>query len=419
MGNRRIHYGWVVIFTGLLVTIGAHGFGRMSYTLILPAMKEGLRLSYTELGLLEMGNFVGYLFMAIVGGWLAARFGPRRIIALALLVMSFTLVGMGLARSFGFALAMRTLTGLGNGAAYVPAMALGAAWFSARLRGLATGIVTAGIGAGTLIAGIAVPPILETFSVQGWRYAWYALGGTVFLIAAAAALLLRNRPADMDLSPIGTQAALAPDTPPGETRARTLEWGSVYRRGRVWYLGCVYFMYGLSYIIYVTFFVAYLIKERGFTAGEAGGLWAIVGGLSTFCGLIWGGISDRIGRPAAITLAYGVLAFSYALYALTPVKEGLVVSAGVFGLSAWSVPTITAAAAGDYVGARLAPACLGFITLFFGIGQAMGPVVGGYLADCTNSFTPSFIFACTFSVLGAIFALRLPKHGKEKPVDEP
>jgi MFS family permease len=173
-------------------------------------------------------------------------------------------------------------------------------------------------------------------------------------------------------------------------------------------------MYGFSYIIYVTFFVAYLVKEQGLTAGEAGALWALAGGLSTFCGLIWGGISDRIGRPKATALAYAVLSFAYVVYALTPVKAGLYLSAVVFGLSAWSVPTITAAAAGDYVGARLAPTCQGFITLFFGIGQALGPVVGGYLADHTHSFTTSFILACGVSLLGAILATRLPRHEAEE-----
>ena len=410
MGRRRFHYGWVVIFTGLLVTIGAHGFGRMSYTLILPAMKDGLRFTYTELGFLEMGNFVGYLFMALTGGLLAARFGPRRIIALALVLMSLTLAGMGIARSFGFALAMRTLTGIGNGAAYVPAMALGAAWFSARLRGLATGIVTAGIGAGTMIAGIAVPPLIGAFGDQGWRYAWYVLGAAVLVIAAAAALFLRSRPAEMGLAPIGAENSESPVSAPKGAKPSLLQWGTVYRQGRVWYLGFVYFMYGFSYIIYVTFFVAYLVKEKGITAGEAGGLWALAGGRSTFCGLIWGGISDRIGRPKATALAYSVLAFVYALYALTPVKAGLYLSAVVFGLSAWSVPTITAAAAGDYVGARLAPACLGFITLFFGIGQALGPAVAGYLADCTQSFTVPLLLACGVSLFGAVLSTRLPKH---------
>jgi MFS family permease len=76
----------------------------------------------------------------------------------------------------------------------------------------------------------------------------------------------------------------------------------------------------------------------------------------------------------------------------------------------WSVPTVTAAAARDYVGARLAPACLGFITLFFGIGQALGPVVGGFLADQTRSFTVSFILACGLSLLGAVLSTWLPNH---------
>ena len=72
----KIHYGWVVVFTGLLVTIGAHGFGRMSYTLILPAMKDGLHFNYTQLGLIGTGNFIGYLFMALVGGAWPPASGP-------------------------------------------------------------------------------------------------------------------------------------------------------------------------------------------------------------------------------------------------------------------------------------------------------------------------------------------------------
>jgi MFS family permease len=76
----RFHYGWIVIFTGMLTTIGAHGFGRMAYTLILPAMREGLGLTYAQLGLLSTGNFIGYLTCAVIGGFLAARYGTRIVI---------------------------------------------------------------------------------------------------------------------------------------------------------------------------------------------------------------------------------------------------------------------------------------------------------------------------------------------------
>jgi predicted MFS family arabinose efflux permease len=159
----------------------------------------------------------------------------------------------------------------------------------------------------------------------------------------------------------------------------------------------------------MTFFAAYLVKEMGFSQEWAGGLWAMVGGLSIFCGVIWGGISDRLGRSKGSALAYLVLALSYIIYALIKVKFGFYLSAAVFGLTAWSIPTIMAAAAGDFVGPRLAPAGLGFITLFFGIGQALGPAVGGYLADVSKTFTMPFLVAGVISLIGMVLSFYLKK----------
>lgn len=405
MKRNSTHYGWFVILTGFLVTIGAHGFGRMSYTLILPAMKDGLQLNYTELGLLGTGNFIGYLVMAIVGGFLAARFGPRIVITLALFLMGVTMIVTGFADSFGFAFGARLITGLGHGAAYVPAMALGSAWFAIERRGFATGIVSGGIGGGTMIAGLVVPMILAAYGTEGWRFSWYYLGAAVLVIACVAGLVIRNRPEDIGLRQIGAKDGAAGVVPkPG---ASALNWSSVYRMKSVWYLGMVYFLYGFSYIIYMTFFAAYLTREMGVSSAEVGRLWAMVGGLSIFCGVIWGTLSDRLGRARGAAFAYIALAISYAVFALFQVKIGFYLSAILFGLSAWSIPTIMAATAGDYVGPRLAPAGLGFITLFFGIGQALGPWIGGYLADITKSFSGPFMLAFAVSIIGAIMAIRL------------
>ena len=409
--ETKIHYGWIVIFMGLLTTIAAHGFGRMSYTIILPAMKDGLQFNYTQLGLLGTGNFIGYLTMAIIGGFLAARFGTRIVITLALVLMGATMILTGLAQSFGFAFAMRLLTGLGNGASFVPAMALGSAWFAAKKRGFATGIVSGGIGAGTLISGLVVPPILTTFGQNGWRFSWYILGGAVLVISGIVYGFLRNRPDQMGLHQVGAEET--PEVPATDSETKkvsALQWTGVIRMGSMWYLGAVYFFYGLSYIIYMVFFAAYLVKEMGFTQEAAGGVWALVGGLSIFCGVIWGGISDRLGRSNGAALAYLVLGLSYIIYALVKVNFGIYLSAVMFGLTAWSIPTIMAAAAGDFVGPRLAPAGLGFITLFFGIGQALGPALGGYLADTTQSFTMPFLTAGGISLLGMVFSLFLKRR---------
>jgi MFS family permease len=414
MAKGRIHYGWIVIFMGLLTTIAAHGFGRMAYTIILPAMKDGLSFDYTQLGLLGTGNFIGYLTMAIIGGFLAARFGTRIVITLALVLMGITMILTGLANSFGFAFAMRLLTGLGNGASYVPAMALGSAWFAIRRRGFATGIVSAGIGAGTLISGLIVPPIINAFGPEGWRFSWYVLGGAVLIISGIVFLFVRSRPDEKGLLQVGEKTSVNPSPQPSSAqKVSSLDLAKVYKIASVWYLGLCYFFYGISYIIYMVFFAAYLVKEMGYTQAWAGGLWALVGGLSIFCGVIWGGISDRVGRSRGAALAYLVLGLSYLIYALVKVEFGFYLSAVLFGLTAWSIPTIMAAAAGDFVGPRLAPAGLGFITLFFGIGQAIGPALGGYLADASGSFTVPFLVAGGLSLLGGWVSLGLKRPSAE------
>ena len=414
MKESKLHYGWIVIFMGLLTTIAAHGFGRMSYTIILPAMKDGLSFNYTQLGLLGTGNFIGYLTMAIVGGFMAARFGTRLVITAGLVLMGVTMILTGLARSFEFAFVMRLLTGLGNGAAFVPAMALGSAWFAMKKRGFATGIVSAGIGAGTFISGLTVPPILSAFGTSGWRFSWYILGGAVLLISGIVFQFVRSNPQEKGLDQVGSENKdAARSNAPAYQNVPDLKWTdtfkSILKMGSVWYLGVVYFFFGLSYIIYMVFFAAYLVKEMGLSQEWAGGLWALVGGLSIFCGVIWGRISDLLGRSRGAALAYLVLGLSYILYAVIKVPIGFYLSAILFGLTAWSIPTIMAAAAGDFVGPRLAPAGLGFITLFFGIGQALGPAIGGYLADASGSFTLPFLIAGVISLIGMVLSWYLKK----------
>jgi MFS family permease len=409
-GRGTIHYGWIVITMGLLTTIGAHGFGRFAYSMINPSMIDGLGLSYTEVGNLATGNFVGYLVLAIVGGFLAARLGPRIVISFSLALMGITMILTGLAKTYGFALAMRTLTGLGNGGAFVPAMALGSIWFSARKRGLATGIVTAGIGIGFALSGVIVPPILSAYGAEGWRSCWYYLGVIVLVLAGITYGFLRNRPEDLGLKQLGSDAS--EEKSKGQ-KTKGLEWEKVYKMGSVWHLGVVYFMFGFSYIIYINFFATFLVKEMGWTNSEVGRLFTFLGFLSIFCGLLWGGISDVIGRKGGAGLAYVALAVSYGIFALFRSPGAFYVSAVFFGLTAWAIPTIMAAAAGDYVGPRLAPAGLGFITVFFGIGQAIGPYVGGLFADITDSFALSFALAAGVSVIGAVgsITLRKPRGG--------
>jgi MFS family permease len=175
----------------------------------------------------------------------------------------------------------------------------------------------------------------------------------------------------------------------------------------VWHLGLVYVAFGFAYIIYLTFFTKYLIAEAGYAQAEAGSLFMTMGWFSLLCGLIWGAVSDAIGRKRALIIVYLIHAVSFSMFALWQAPAGYTISAILFGLTAWSIPAIMAATCGDILGPRLAPAALGFITLFFGTGQAIGPSVAGIMADAAGSFSSSFILAGVVSVVGAFGAALL------------
>jgi MFS family permease len=392
-----LHYAWIIAFTGTLVLLLGQGFGRMSYAVILPSMKEGLLLTYTQVGLIGTANFIGYLCLAMVGGFLAVRFSPRRTIFISLLVMGVSLFLTGLSNSFMFAFVMRLITGMGNGGAVVPVMGLTATWFATGKRGLAAGILTVGTGTGLSIVGLGLPYLIGRFGPDGWRYAWFLLGVLVLVLSFVCYGFLRDTPDEKGTSMYGGE----------EERKRRTDvtffstWGEIVREKEIWKLGAVYFMFGFSYIIYMTFFVAYLTSEGGLTPQKAGGIFAVLGLFSIVSGVLWGWISDRLGRRYGFLLAYLTLSLACLIFAFWRSVPGFYASAMVFGIIMSSIPAIMAAAVGDSMGGKLAPAGLGFITVIFGIGQSLGPAIAGWMKDATGTFTWGFILSAAVSLIGA------------------
>jgi len=394
----RLHYAWVVLAVITLVVFGALGLARFGYSMVLPSMQTRLNLTNAQTGMLATANLVGYVALSAVGGALAGRLGARSVASAGLLVAGAGMLLTGLTVGFPDAAAWRFLTGIGSGAGNVSVMGLLSAWFAARRRGLAAGIAVSGSSLGLICLGPLVPRVLSAYGEAGWRVCWFIFGGTTFLLAIASFALLRNRPSELGLDRIG---ALPGGEHPGPGSGG-LSWRDVYLSGAVWHLGLVYTAFGFSYIIYMTYFVKRLVDEGGYARGDAGSLFMMVGWFSLVCGLIWGGVSDRIGRKAALIIVYMIHSVAFGLFALCPVPAGFTISAILFGLSAWSIPAIMAAACGDILGPRLAPAALGFITVFFGIGQAAGPSVAGVMADAAGSFSPAFSLAAVVALLGAL-----------------
>ena len=136
-----------------------------------------------------------------------------------------------------------------------------------------------------------------------------------------------------------------------------------------------------------------------------------VGWVSLVCGILWGWVSDVLGRKYALAMVFVIQASAYALFAWWPTPAGVLISVVLFGLTAWSIPAIMASACGDHLGSKLAPAALGFITLIFGIGQAFGPSVAGEIAQAspTGSFVWAFLLAGGVAFAGAVGSMMLKR----------
>jgi len=408
--SPRFHYGWLMLGMGMLAVFGSLGLARFGYAMVLPEMKEGLDIGNTEAGAILTASLIGYLALSVLGGALATRFGPRAVITGGLAAAGIGMILTGMANGFAAVMAAQLLTGMGSGAGNIPVVGLVTSWVATRRIGAASGVIVSGSSLGLVVVGSTAPMILSRYD-EGWRVCWYVFGAITIALAVLCWMLLRNSPSEKGLKPLGA----SDNDPPVIRRPGTFEWSKVYRSRAVWRIGMVYIAFGLSYIIYMTFFREQLANERGYTDEMAGSLYMMMGWVSFSCGPLWGYVSDRIGRRRVLMIIYAIHAVALSLFGLWTMPTGFMISAILFGLTAWSIPAIMTAICGEMMGAQMAPAALGFITLFFGVGQALGPIIAGGMADSAGSLLPAYLFAAGVAIAGAIGASRLKQSSSTAP----
>lgn len=398
------HYGWVIVFAGMMATFSALGLARFSFGVLLPSMSESLHLSYAERGYLSSGYLVGYLVMVAIVPVVNARLGGRLAVTLGLLIVSTSMILVGFAQGFVPVLLLYTVTGIGSGLTNVPMMALLPHWFAPGLRGRAAGLIAAGSSLAIILSGIMIPALNQYVDEEGWRLSWIVLGVISLSVALLAWLLVRNEPGELGYEVAG-QAANRGENPaaikaaPNRSESRHL----------VSHFGVIYLLFGATYMIYATFIVTALVDERGFSESSAGVLWAWIGVLSIFSGALFGYVSDKTSRKFGIMCAFVMQTLAYFLAGMSDGMLPVYASIILFGLSAWAIPAIMAAAMGDYFGPTKAVWAFSIITFFFALGQVMGPAGAGLLAEVFGDFSSAFWVSAALTGIGIIATIFLKK----------
>ncbi len=397
----RLHYGWIIVAVGSLVLFSCFGLARYAYAMLILGMQVGLNLSTDRMGFIGTGNFVGYLLSVVMAPPVMLRLRPRATISAGLLLLSLCMIGISISHGFYTVLCLYVLVGMGGGFANIPLMALISYWFRSEQRGKAAGLVIGGNGVGIILAGFIIPYLNRLYGAAGWRSGWLVLGLTCLAVAGCAALLLRNHPGELGLEPVGkpvtaTESQLVSHEQKGD--------GAILLR-----LGLLYLAFGTTFMIFGTFIVTTMVKEYGFSEAKAGLYWSWVGFFSLFSGVGFGAISDRIGRKWGLATVFLLQSAAYLLAGLKLGSTTLAIAVVLYGLAVFAIPAIMAAAVGDYLGLSRAASAFATITLFFALGQSVGPALAGMIAKTTGSFSMAYLLSALITAAAAIFAAMLPQ----------
>jgi MFS family permease len=377
-------YRYVILVLGFLNIAASIGLARFAYTVVMPLMREGLGLTYTEMGAIGTLGFAGYTVISPLAGLASARFGPRAVIAAALGLATVGLAGLATAHGFLSAVLANLALQLGIAGANAAGFVVVTPWFPPARRGMATGIVMAGAGVGIVVTGRVLPIVLG--GEGGWRTAWAIAASVTLGIAVLCALFLRDHG---DAEPrVSSPAAGVLGVP------------------ALWAYATLKLLFGFEYIIFGTFFAAHLVLA-GFGVGEASRLWSLVGVLMIGSGLLAGALSDRIGRMPALAVVFTAQGLASLLLAATPQGPGLYAAIALYGLSMMGSPAISGPFCADLVGTRHASAAMGTVNLLFATGQMLGPVGAGMVVDATGSLGLALLAGAAVALVGAGASLAL------------
>jgi MFS family permease len=377
----------------------AQAFGRFTYGVVLPAVRDDLLGSNRVAGLLGTVNVGAYLAGTVAVAAVASRIGLVTLVRIGLCLSTAGLLLASVAPN-GPVLAVALATmGLGGAAIWIPSPRLAAAALPPERRGLAAGLVGMGIGIGIVFAGRISDVFRHGQGDEAGRdvYLVEGLVGLVVLVAAFA--LLREHD------------VVAPTAPPPRSSVAPVNgfagFGALQRIPGWGALTSAYATFGFMYLLVFAFLVARLEDDAGFSADRASAMFALVGVAAIFGGIVLGPLSDRIGRRATIVGSFTTFGLC-ALLILTGGQPWVAVGALGVGLAFSGLPAVIAAYVVDATDATTYGPAYSAATLAFGVAQMASPQVGGLLADALGSFTGVFLLSAALAGVGALVGSRLP-----------
>lgn len=406
---------WFLVFW-LFVLSAVSYLDRVNISIAGGSIVDAYHLTDVQLGKVFSSLVAGYALFQTVGGHLADRYGPRRVLAAGVIWWGiFTaltaLVPSDISNAVLLFIAVRFFLGAGEAVIYPAANQFVARWIPVSERGIANGWIFAGVGAG---AGLTPPLITYLMLHHGWRSSFWVCSIIGFVAGAVWFFAARDFPSEHprvsaeELAVIQSGLTIKTESASPHEEPVLIPWNRVVRSREVWAVTISYFSYGYVAWIFFSWFYRYLAKVRGLDL-KASAVYSMLPFLAMLvCCLVGGTVNDRLtkwrgprfGRSFLAAFSMGAAAIFIALGAqVQGVRLASIVLAGGAGalyLSQSSFWSVTADIAG---------ASAGSVSGFMNMGGQIGGALTGSLTPwiaVRYGWTASFLVAAGLCLLGAL-----------------
>ena len=386
-----IRSGWIMLFIISLATAVGQSFGRFSYGVLLPAVRDDLGISNTQAGLIGAANVGAYLLGTLLVASATSRFKLLYVMRLGLFLVVLGLLLAGIADSPSMLAMALFMTGIGGALVWIPAPVIAAGALPPKRRGIAVGLIGSGMGVGVVFISLLSGTLRSSQGDQAWS-AMYQVQFSISLIVLVATLLLVRH----------QQAA-----PSGG--AGFGGFGALRRMPGWLPLILAYSTFGFMYLLVLGFLTTRLEDDSAWSTSDASLAFTLVGFAMIFGGPTFVTIAHRVSIRRALTIAFAFWPICVGTVLTGFYLPTLIACIGV-GLLFSAIPTLMTLYVVENTTAQDYGPSFSAATLTFGLAQTISPAVGGLIADLSGSFTLVFLLACFMGVVGLVTSLQLPKR---------
>lgn len=408
----RIHYAWIVAGVTFAVLLVASGF-RAAPTVMIRPLEDEFGWGVDQISLAIAINLVLFGLMAPFSAACMERFGVRRVVGVALgAVAAGSAVTIAMNALWQLNLLWGVLIGAATGVLSTPLAAIVATrWFVAR-RGLVTGLLTSAYATGQLVF---LPVLAIVTREAGWRWSAALVAILSAVAAPPAVALLRERPADLGLPPVGREELDPPPAESGNPFARTVGALATAGRTRVfWLLSGAFFICGFTTVGLIGTHLIPAAHDHGIGEVAAASLLATIGVFDIAGTTLSGWLTDRW-DPARLLFAF------YALRGMSLFFLPLVLGASdigtlafvvVYGLDWVATVPPTVALTVQAFGRESAGVVFGWIFAAHQLGAAAAAWGAGLTREMADSYVPAFMFAGMLGLVAAFLSLAVARTGR-------